>query len=116
VAAAGLPLARAVVAIDTLHLIHEGRVFRWERDKSAATVAEYGPSTEGEAAERWRATPHYRPLEMGESVVRRRVTAELQREFSLRPAFWEGSITEFVAMVNRFSAAGGDRRDGLLLH
>ena len=40
VAAAGLPLARAVVAIDTLHPIHEGRVFRWERDKSAATVSE----------------------------------------------------------------------------
>jgi adenylate cyclase len=104
--AAGLPLARAVVAIDTLHPIHEGRVFRWERDKSAATVSEYGPSTEGEAAERWRATPHYRLLEMGESVMRRRVTAETQREFSLLPALWEGSITEFVAMVNRFSADG----------
>jgi adenylate cyclase len=104
--AAGLPLARAVVAIDTLHPIHEGRVFRWERDKSAATVSEYGSSTEGEAAERWRSTPHYRLLEMGESVMRRRVTAETQREFSLLPALWEGSITEFVAMVNRFSADG----------
>ena len=106
VAAAGLPLARAAVAIDTLHPIHEGRVFRWERDKSAATVSEYGRSTEGEAAERWRSTPHYRLLEMGESVMRRRVTAETQREFSLLPSFWEGSITEFVAMVNRFSADG----------
>jgi adenylate cyclase len=81
-------------------------VFRWECEKSAATVSEYGPSTEGEAAERWRSTPHYRLLEMGESVMRRRVTAETQREFSLLPALWEGSITEFVAMVNRFSADG----------
>ncbi len=48
--AAGLPLARAIVFIDTLHPIHEGRVFRWERDKLAATVSEYGRSTEGEAA------------------------------------------------------------------
>jgi adenylate cyclase len=31
--AAGLPLARTIVFIDTLHPIHEGRVFRWERDK-----------------------------------------------------------------------------------
>ena len=58
--AAGLPLARAIVFIDTLHPIHEGRVFRWERDKPAATVSEYGRSTEGEAAERWRRSPHYR--------------------------------------------------------
>ena len=56
--AAGLPLARAIVFIDTLHPVHEGRVFRWERDKPAATVSEYGRSTEGEAAERWRRSPH----------------------------------------------------------
>ena len=35
---AGLPLARAIVFIDTLHPIHEGRAFRWDRDKSEATV------------------------------------------------------------------------------
>ena len=27
--AAGLPLARALVLIDTLHPVHEGRLFRW---------------------------------------------------------------------------------------
>jgi adenylate cyclase len=48
--AAGLPLVRAIVFIDTLHPVHEGRVFRWERDKLAATVSEYGRSAEGEAA------------------------------------------------------------------
>jgi hypothetical protein len=31
--AAGLPLARAIVFVDTLHPIYEGWVFRWERDK-----------------------------------------------------------------------------------
>jgi adenylate cyclase len=104
--AAGLPLARVIMFIDTLHPIHEGRVFRWERDKPIATVAEYGSSTEGEAAERWRASPHYRLLEMGESVMRRQVTGETKREFPLFPALWEGSVTEFVAMVNRFSSDG----------
>ena len=104
--AAGLPLARAIVFIDTLHPIHEGRVFRWERDKLAATVSEYGRSTEGEAAERWRRSPHYRLLETGESLMRRRVTAETEREFALFPALWEAAITEFVATVNRFSADG----------
>ena len=104
--AAGLPLARAIVFIDTLHPIHEGRVFRWERDKLAATVSEYGRSTEGEAAERWRRSPHYSLLETDESLMRRRVTAETEREFAPLPALWEAGITEFVATVNRFSADG----------
>ena len=104
--AAGLPLARAIVFIDTLHPVHEGRVFRWERDKPEATVSEYGRSTEGEAAERWRRSPHYRLLETGESLMRRSVTAETEREFALFPALWEAGITEFVATVNRFSVDG----------
>jgi adenylate cyclase len=104
--AAELPLARAIVFIDTLHPIHEGRVFRWERDKRAATVSEYGRSTEGEAAERWRRSPHYWLLETGESLMRRRVTAETECEFAPFPALWEAAITGFVATVNRFSAGG----------
>ena len=104
--AAGLPRDRAIVFIDTLHPIHEGRVFRWERDKLAATVSEYGRSTEGEAAERWRRSPHYRLLETGEPLMRRRVTPETEREFPLFPALWEAAITEFVATVTRFSADG----------
>ena len=34
--AAGLPLARAVVFIDTLHPVHEGRLFRWGYDPAQA--------------------------------------------------------------------------------
>ena len=33
VVAGGFPLARAMVLIDTLHPIHEGRAFRWEKEK-----------------------------------------------------------------------------------
>jgi adenylate cyclase len=50
--AGGLPLVRAILFIDTLHPIHEGRAFRWEREKPEATLTEYGRTTEGEAAER----------------------------------------------------------------
>jgi hypothetical protein len=32
--AAGVPLARATALIDTLHPVHEGRVFRWRADGS----------------------------------------------------------------------------------
>jgi adenylate cyclase len=38
----GLPLARAVVGVDTLHPVLEGRVFQWQRDGAAATQSEYG--------------------------------------------------------------------------
>ncbi len=39
---AGVPLARASVLIDTLHPIHEGRVFLWERDKEDIASRDYG--------------------------------------------------------------------------
>src|SRR5271157_5888005 len=81
--AAGLPLARGIVFIDTLHPIHEGRAFRWERGKPETTLTEYGRSTEGEAAERWRTSPFFRMLTEGESALRRRIPAEGDLEFPM---------------------------------
>ena len=50
--AAGLELSRALAFIDTLHPVHEGRVFRWRDDASNdAAMVEYGRSDQGEAAE-----------------------------------------------------------------
>ena len=43
----GVPLARANVFIDTLHPVHEGRLFRWDRGSPEATLAEYGRSVSG---------------------------------------------------------------------
>jgi hypothetical protein len=63
--AVGLPLARAIVIIDTLHPIYEGRAFRWERGKPEAELVEYGSSNEGELAERWRKSPLYRVWHSG---------------------------------------------------
>ena len=105
-AAAGLPLARVIVFIDTLHPIHEGRAFRWEREKPEATLTEYGRSTEGEAAERWQASPFYRMLANGETVLRRPITAEDTPEFKMFPELYAAAITEYVAMINRFAAEG----------
>src|SRR2546430_16964672 len=77
---AGVPLARAVVIIDTLHPVYEGRGFRWRRDggpppaetgnagfrasigwspeagEPQPELGEYGPPTEWEAPENWRAS------------------------------------------------------------
>ena len=40
--AAGLPLGRAHVFIDTLHPVHEGRLFRWGYGPNESSVLEYG--------------------------------------------------------------------------
>src|SRR5260370_16832298 len=40
--AAGLPISRALLLIDTLHPVYEGRVIRWGYDQSEPVVQEYG--------------------------------------------------------------------------
>jgi len=106
VVAFGLPLARASVFIDTLHPIYEGRLFRWERGKPEATLAEYGRSADDAVAERWRNSPFYRLLASGESLLRRRMTADSETEFTIFPELRADAITDYVAIVNRFAADG----------
>jgi len=43
----GIPLARAIVLVDTLHPIYEGRAFRWNRETAQAEVFEYGRTQRG---------------------------------------------------------------------
>lgn len=102
----GLPLARAMVLIDTLHPVHEGRVFRWDRGSEQATLAEYGSTTEGEAAERWRASAFYRLWSSGESLLRSRIPAYGDVEFPMFLEHRAAGMTDFVAIVKRFAADG----------
>jgi adenylate cyclase len=106
VVACGVPIFRAMVFIDTLHPVHEGRVFRWDRGKPEVTLTEYGRTTEGEALERWRSSPLYRLLESGESVLRLRLDAPGEPEYAIFPDLRALGVTEYVAMVNRFAADG----------
>jgi len=117
-AAAGLPISRALVIIDTLHPVYEGRLVRWGHDPSQPVVQEYGrtglpgdaadlhPSSGGEQTEavaRWRASPFFRMLETGESLLRRRVTAD---EFSVLRDYRAAGMTDYVAIINRFAPEG----------
>jgi len=53
--AAGMPLSRAIVFIDTLHPIFEGRGFRWnDGESNEADAFEYGSTSSGEASQTWR--------------------------------------------------------------
>jgi adenylate cyclase len=102
--AAGLPLARAIVLMDTLHPIYEGRAFRWERERSEATFTEYGRTSEGEFAERWRSSPFYKLLQTGETMLRRRVNEDSLVEFGNFRELKDSPITDYVAIVNPFAA------------
>jgi len=107
---AGVPLARAIVLVDTLHPIYEGRAFRWNRGSGEAEMLEYGRTREGEGAEAWKRSPLYYMVETNQSVLRRRLskpassagTAEFPSFAELRA---EG-MTDFVAQVTRFAATG----------
>jgi len=117
--AAGLPLARTVVFIDTLHPIHEGRLFRWGYDPTQApSVLEYGrTSPDGlaasgfdpkdvQAAARWRNSPFYRMLQTGDSLLRRRLNAATKEEFAWLSDLYAEGVTDYVAIISRFAADG----------
>jgi adenylate cyclase len=105
-----------MVLIDTLHPVHEGRLFRWG-DPKQSPLLEYGrTSPDGlaaggfdpkdvAAAERWRNSPFYRLLQTGESLLRRRLTAKTE-EFSWLSDLFADGMTDYVAMISRFAADG----------
>jgi adenylate cyclase len=98
--ARGLNLSRALVLIDTLHPIYEGRAFRWTRAQKETTLTEYGRSDDD--LSRWQRSPFYRLEESGESLLRRRLTAETEAEFSIFADLRADGMTDYVAMANRF--------------
>ena len=115
--AAGLPISRAQVFIDTLHPVHEGRLMRWGHDPSQPAVVEYGRTvlpewvsdpqlTDSDAAARWRASPFFHLLQTGESLFRRRLTTDSDPEFSFLREHRAVGMTDYVAIIDRFAPEG----------
>jgi adenylate cyclase len=119
--AAGLPISRALVLIDSLHPIYEGRVVRWGYDPSQPVVEEYGRTSlpedasdlhlssggeQPEVAARWRASPFFRMSQTGESLLRRRVSADSESEFPVLRDYRAAGLTDYVAMIDRFAPEG----------
>lgn len=102
--ALGLPLARVTALIDTLHPIYEGRAFIWKRDKNETAISEYDRSSQN--LRRWVGSPFYYLEKNDESLLRRRLTAETEKEFPVFPELRAEGMTDYVAMVNRFAADG----------
>ena len=106
-AEAGVPLARALVILDTLHPIYEGRALLWRSDiPETGEVREYGRTNEGEAAENWRRSVFYHLLQSGETMLRRRLAAGDPVDFlSFKQARDEG-MTDYLALIHRFATEG----------
>jgi adenylate cyclase len=108
--AAGLPIGRAHMFIDTLHPVHEGRLFRWGHDLSELAIQDYGrtgtadiPPDDSEMAERWRRSPFFRMLQSGESLLRRRLTEDVDAESEFLSDLRAVGMTDYVAIINRFA-------------
>jgi adenylate cyclase len=114
--AAGIPLGRANLFIDTLHPVHEGRLVRWGYGSTEAPLLEYGRTNldalgasgagllDVQAAERWQRSPFYKMLQTGDSLLRRRLNAATQDEFSLVSEMLAAGMTDYVAIISRFAA------------
>jgi adenylate cyclase len=117
--AAGLPLSRALLLIDTLDPVHEGRVLRWSDSPTTdPPLVEYGrtnldalaaagsPPKEVEAVARWQRSPFYRMTQTGDSFLRRRVNAATADEFAVLADLLAAGMTDYVAIISRFAADG----------
>src|SRR5262245_6629357 len=116
-AAAGLPLGRVHVFIDSLDPVHEGRLFRWGHDAGLAPEQEYGRTSvagglapaaalSAAAVDAWRGSPFYRMRETGETLLQRRIPAADESEFNMLADIRIAGFTDYVAIINRFAAAG----------
>ena len=105
---AGLPIARGIIIIDTLHPVHEGRAFLWRREAGQAQteLVEYGPTSEGEAAENWRRSVFFHLLETGGSLFRVRFHAGETADFPTIPQMRDAGMSDVAAMITRFPGSG----------
>jgi adenylate cyclase len=104
---AEIPLARAMVILDTLHPIYEGRAFRWRADEpDVAEAVDYGRTNEGEAAENWRRSAFFHLLSTGGEALRCRLFAGDPAEFATVVQARDEGMADYLALVQRFAAEG----------
>ena len=103
----GLPLGRALMLCDTLHPVHEGRVYAWHRLREADCFArDYGRTNEGEALAQWQRSTFYELLTTGGMERRWRLASDdLQDRRGLAELRDDGQ-TDYLAMIHRFATGG----------
>ncbi|MBR1155783.1 adenylate/guanylate cyclase domain-containing protein [Bradyrhizobium sp. JYMT SZCCT0428] len=104
----GLELSRAMVIIDTLHPVFEGRGFRWSHSQTNESDSfEYGSSSEGGAvAENWRRSTFYHLLETGGDELLIDLSDCEGLDFNMIEDLSAKGHKHFLSMVHRFGEAG----------
>ena len=108
---AGLMLSRALSFIDTLHPVHEGRIYRWRDDSVEEEAAmDYARTDQGgPAAESWQRSPFFHLLQTGEEELRRRIGFGEAPEFSVIQEMKDLGHTDYIVFIHRFA---GDTKIG----
>jgi adenylate cyclase len=105
--AEGIALSRAMVLIDTLHPIFEGRGFRWnDTETNEADSFEYGPTGEGDAAKNWRRSTFFHMLEHGHDEMQINLADCASLDFSQIDDLAAKGHKHFAAFVHRFGETG----------
>lgn len=112
---AGVPIARALVLIDTLHPVHEGHVFRWRPEgKTYEPVTEYGRISDGgDAARKWAVSPFHHLLVSGEAQLRRRLVRGETAEFPVLEDLRSEGQTDYLATIHLFAEGALGEMDGV---
>jgi adenylate cyclase len=105
--AEGLDLSRAMVFIDTLHPIFEGRGFRWNDTATNESDAfEYGSTEQGENAQNWRRSVFYHMLENGQGELSLDLAEGAAQNFGMIDELAAKGHKHFVSYVHQFGEAG----------
>ncbi len=80
----------------------------WRRDAGRAQtkLVEYGPTSEGEAAEKWHRSVFFHLLETGGSLFRVRFHAGQTADFPTIARMRDEGMSDVVAMITRFPSSG----------
>lgn len=106
--AAGLPLARAILVIDSLHPTWEGRAIRWHGPGGTETpMVDYGHSDSGETRDSWQRSPFYAlDLAQANELRRRLLPGDPAVDFPVLLEQQAAGITDYLALVRRFGTDG----------
>ena len=85
---------------------HEPAVLEYGRTNMDALAATGNDPKDVQTAERWRTSAFYRMLQTGKSLLRRRLDDESAREFWQCADWRKAGMTDYVAIITRFAAAG----------
>jgi len=104
--AAGLPLGRGLVLIDTLHPLYEGRVLIWEDNPESFREIEFQPvRNDAEQWESWRRSPFFHMLRDGRTFMRCRLAQGETEDYPSIAELRDAGQTDYLSVVHRLRDA-----------